>query len=98
MSDREKPAMGVGSPSHLSERSLRGRECESMSKLDDNAVVELDAAWDALTPASLFLGWDHLEWWVGNARQAAAFMASCFGFRIHAYAGPETGRDDGTRA
>jgi 4-hydroxyphenylpyruvate dioxygenase len=65
-----------------------------MSKLDADAA--LDAAWDALTPASLFLGWDHLEWWVGNARQSAGFLAGCFGFRITAYAGPETGRRDGT--
>ncbi|MDQ1373378.1 MAG: 4-hydroxyphenylpyruvate dioxygenase, partial [Actinomycetota bacterium] len=71
-----------------------------MSKLDAdataNADAALDAAWDALTPASLFLGWDHLEWWVGNARQAAGFLAASFGFRITAYAGPETGRRDGT--
>jgi 4-hydroxyphenylpyruvate dioxygenase len=63
-------------------------------KLEDDVV--LDEAWDALTPASLFLGWDHLEWWVGNARQTAAFLAGAFGFRITAYAGPETGRYDGT--
>ena len=56
----------------------------------------LDQAWDELTPASLFLGWDHLEWWVGNARQAAGFLAGAFGFDITGYAGPETGRRDGT--
>jgi 4-hydroxyphenylpyruvate dioxygenase len=42
-------------------------------------------------PASFFLGWDHIELWVGNARQAAQFLASAFGFRVTAYAGPETG-------
>src|SRR2546426_5106071 len=36
-------------------------------------------------------GIDHLEFWVGNARQAAAFFASAFGFDVVAYAGPETG-------
>jgi len=36
-------------------------------------------------------GIDHLEFWVGNARQTAAFFASAFGFDIMAYAGPETG-------
>src|SRR3954471_6619954 len=46
------------------------------------------------TAAELFLGWDHLEFWVGNARQAAAFLASGFGFDIVAYAGPETGMAD----
>ncbi|MEA3078176.1 MAG: 4-hydroxyphenylpyruvate dioxygenase [Actinomycetota bacterium] len=42
-------------------------------------------------PASYFLGWDHLELWVGNARQAAQFLASAFGFVVTFYAGPETG-------
>ena len=64
-----------------------------MSRVD---TTGLDAAWDELTPASLFLGWGHLELWVGNARQAAGFLASAFGFDIVAYAGPETGRHDGT--
>jgi 4-hydroxyphenylpyruvate dioxygenase len=36
-------------------------------------------------------GVDHLEWWVGNARQAAAFWSGTFGFAITGYAGPETG-------
>jgi 4-hydroxyphenylpyruvate dioxygenase len=59
-------------------------------------AASFDAAWSELTPASLFVGWDHLEWWVGNARQAAGFLAAAFGFRVAAYAGPETGRRDGT--
>jgi 4-hydroxyphenylpyruvate dioxygenase len=42
-------------------------------------------------PASYFLGWDHIELWVGNARQAAQFLCSAFGFRVTSYAGPETG-------
>jgi 4-hydroxyphenylpyruvate dioxygenase len=39
-------------------------------------------------------GIDHLEFWVGNARQTAGFLASAFGFEILAYAGPETGLAD----
>jgi len=39
-------------------------------------------------------GIDHIEFWVGNARAAAAFFAGCFGFDIVAYAGPETGVAD----
>jgi len=42
-------------------------------------------------PAPDLLGFDHLEWWVGNARHAAHFWASAFGFTVVAYAGPETG-------
>jgi 4-hydroxyphenylpyruvate dioxygenase len=37
------------------------------------------------------LDWDHLHFYVGNAKQAAHFYATGFGFRIVAYAGPETG-------
>ena len=39
-------------------------------------------------------GIDHLEWWVGNARAFAGFLASAFGFSPVAHAGPETGRRD----
>src|SRR4029077_674116 len=40
------------------------------------------------------LGWDHLEWWVGNARAVTAWLTSGFGFQVVAYAGPETGVAD----
>ena len=39
-------------------------------------------------------GWDHVELWVGNAKQAAYFYEHAFGFRPHAYSGPETGVRD----
>jgi 4-hydroxyphenylpyruvate dioxygenase len=39
-------------------------------------------------------GWDHLELWVGNAKQAAYFYERAFGFSRTAYAGPETGVRD----
>jgi 4-hydroxyphenylpyruvate dioxygenase len=39
-------------------------------------------------------GWDHIELWVGNAKQAAFFYEQAFGFRRVAYAGPETGVRD----
>jgi len=38
--------------------------------------------------------WDHVELWVGNARQAAYYYEHAFGFRRVAYAGPETGIRD----
>ncbi|MBP6532772.1 MAG: 4-hydroxyphenylpyruvate dioxygenase [Bacteroidia bacterium] len=37
------------------------------------------------------LGTDHIEFWVGNAKQAAFFYQKAFGFTLVAYAGPETG-------
>jgi 4-hydroxyphenylpyruvate dioxygenase len=39
-------------------------------------------------------GWDHVELWVGNAKQAAYFYEHAFGFSRTAYAGPETGVRD----
>jgi 4-hydroxyphenylpyruvate dioxygenase len=39
-------------------------------------------------------GWDHVELWVGNAKQAAYFYEHAFGFTPTAYAGPETGMRD----
>lgn len=39
-------------------------------------------------------GTDHIEFYVGNARQAAYFYRAAFGMALVAYAGPETGRRD----
>jgi 4-hydroxyphenylpyruvate dioxygenase len=39
-------------------------------------------------------GTDHVEFYVGNARQAAYFYRAAFGMRLVAYAGPETGQRD----
>ncbi len=36
------------------------------------------------------MGIDHVEYYVGNARQAAYFYTHAFGFRVTAYCGPET--------
>jgi 4-hydroxyphenylpyruvate dioxygenase len=46
-------------------------------------------------PAALeTLEFDHLELWVGNAKQAAHYYCTAFGFEPLAYAGPETGAKD----
>ena len=39
-------------------------------------------------------GTDHVEFYVGNARQAAHFYRTAFGMSLVAYAGPETGQRD----
>src|ERR1700691_1129658 len=41
--------------------------------------------------APVLEGTDHVELWVGNARQAAYHYRQAFGFDVIAYAGPETG-------
>ncbi len=40
------------------------------------------------------LGWDSVELWVGNAKQAAYYYEHAMGFSRVAYAGPETGVRD----
>ena len=37
---------------------------------------------------------DHIEFYVGNAKQVVHFYRSAFGFQPHAYCGPETGVRD----
>ena len=39
-------------------------------------------------------GTDHIEFYVGNARQAAYYYRTAFGMSLVAYAGPETGQRD----
>ena len=39
-------------------------------------------------------GTDHVEFYVGNARQAAYYYRTAFGMSLVAYAGPETGQCD----
>ena len=58
---------------------------------------DLRDAPDAVAPADDFLpnnGTDYVEFYVGNAKQAAHFYASAFGFEIAGYRGPETGTRD----
>lgn len=40
-----------------------------------------------------YLGIDHVEFYVGDARQAAFVLCSAFGFRLYGQGGPETGLD-----
>jgi 4-hydroxyphenylpyruvate dioxygenase len=55
--------------------------------MDDEATLMLSTR----AAARYFEGWDYLEFWVGNARAFAGWLASAFGFEIVAFAGPETG-------
>ncbi len=42
----------------------------------------------------VFHGFDHIRFWVGNAKQAASFYCARFGFDYLAYQGLETGNRD----
>ncbi len=48
-----------------------------------------------VVPEEIILsGTDHIELYVGNAKQAAHYYKTAFGFQSLAYAGPETGLRD----
>ena len=60
-------------------------------------AATVDVPPTASNPAEDFLplrGTDHVEFYVGNARQSAYFYRAAFGMSLVAYAGPETGRRD----
>lgn len=50
-----------------------------------------DADFAVRNPLPSFNGYDHVTWWVGNAKQAASYYASLFGMKPLAYRGLETG-------
>src|ERR1700733_13280737 len=63
----------------------------SLSATTVPAVLELPVFEADFLP---LLGTDHVEFYVGNARQAAHFYRTAFGMSLVAYAGPETGQRD----
>ena len=46
---------------------------------------------DVLDPADSYQGYDHVTWYVGNAKQAASYYITRMGFKEVAYQGLETG-------
>lgn len=56
-----------------------------------NLLEELHRKADPAEDFLPLLGTDHVEFYVGNARQAAYYYQQAFGYRLAAYAGPETG-------
>ncbi|KAH6656648.1 Glyoxalase/Bleomycin resistance protein/Dihydroxybiphenyl dioxygenase [Truncatella angustata] len=57
---------------------------------ETNSQVQVDAyAVQAGVPN--FQGYDHITWWVGNAKQATTYYNQLFGFKTIAYKGLETG-------
>ncbi|KAJ6787812.1 hypothetical protein PWT90_09512 [Aphanocladium album] len=56
-----------------------------------SAIATLERPADAAAPVGNFSGYDHVTWWVGNAKQAASYYTTLFGFKVEAYRGLETG-------
>lgn len=70
------------SPSAVSEPQASPGTYSPPSEASDYAVQP---------PAHNFNGYDHVTWYVGNAKQAAAYYNTHFGFHPIAYRGLETG-------
>ncbi|MCS6819649.1 MAG: VOC family protein, partial [Chitinophagales bacterium] len=58
---------------------------------NQTAVSPTTAATEDFLPLN---GTDHIEFYVGNAKQSAYYYQSAWGFELVAYAGPETGLRD----
>jgi 4-hydroxyphenylpyruvate dioxygenase len=65
-----------------------------MSKEMKNVEYGLEKIFEGAQDFLPLLGTDYVEFYVGNAKQAAHFYKTAFGFQSHAYAGLETGMKD----
>lgn len=63
----------------------------SPSAVLDNYTSSGASDYAVQSPSPNFNGYDHITWWVGNAKQAAGFYTTYFGFKTVAYRGLETG-------
>ena len=65
-----------------------------MSKEVKSVEYGLEKIFEGAQDFLPLLGTDYVEFYVGNAKQAAHFYKTAFGFQSHAYAGLETGLRD----
>lgn len=59
-----------------------------------SSILAVDTSTNSTTDFLPLQGTDYVEFYVGNAKQAAHFYKTAFGFQSLAYAGPETGVKD----
>ncbi|MBK9286062.1 MAG: 4-hydroxyphenylpyruvate dioxygenase [Sphingobacteriaceae bacterium] len=67
-----------------------------MAKEVKNVEYGLEKIFEGAQDFLPLLGTDYVEFYVGNAKQAAHYYKTAFGFQSHAYAGLETGLKDRT--
>ena len=89
---------GDGAPGSASDANVDILDAVTTeAAMPGSGLPDLTTAPDAVAPGDDFLplqGTDYVEFWVGNARQAAHYYAHAFGFDVVAYLGPETGHRD----
>ncbi|OAL32567.1 hypothetical protein AYO20_07877 [Fonsecaea nubica] len=64
---------------------------EIRPKAVHNSMESMQSLPNTSKKVASYRGYDHVAWWVGNAKQAAAFYVSRMGFERIAYRGLETG-------
>jgi 4-hydroxyphenylpyruvate dioxygenase len=67
-----------------------------MAQIIKNVEYGLEKIFEGAQDFLPLLGTDYVEFYVGNAKQAAHYYKTAFGFQSHAYAGLETGLRDRT--
>ncbi|HEX9950365.1 MAG TPA: 4-hydroxyphenylpyruvate dioxygenase [Rubricoccaceae bacterium] len=90
----DTPATGDGSSldTALGAVSTEAAAMQTDATTAEAAGLSLAHAPDNLANDFLPLnGTDYVEFWVGNAKQAAYYYSAAFGFNVVAYRGPETG-------
>ena len=91
---------GDGAPESASDPTLDVADAVATeAAMPGSGLPDLTSAPDAVAPGDDFLplkGTDYVEFYVGNAKQAALFYAHAMGFTPRAYLGPETGFRDRT--
>lgn len=71
------------SPSAITDSFPQSNASPASSQVGNGLAVQ--------QPPPNFRGYDHVTWWVGNAKQAASYYNMLFGFKTIAYKGLETG-------
>lgn len=79
------------SPSAINNDSPRSSVAYQNGSATDTITSSTDAELAIRHPLPSFNGYDHVTWWVGNAKQAAAYYSTLFGMKPVAYRGLETG-------
>jgi 4-hydroxyphenylpyruvate dioxygenase len=75
------------------ERS-ENQQINIMSKEVKSVEYGLEKIFEGAQDFLPLMGTDYVEFYVGNAKQAAHFYKTAFGFQSHAYCGLETGSRD----
>ena len=76
---------GLAAGSYQAPQSLLRGEKSEMAAPDERPIGTTYTDKGPKPDRGRFLKFDHIEWWVGNAKQAASHYCARFGFEPFAY-------------